>query len=410
MGIASFSGTILENIVIEDNVFDNTDPTKDQDFKGSAIHLNKVDGLLIRRNIILNSSMHFSTSPQEDGAITVHEFLRQPNFLDNVFIQNNVISFDYSQISGTPVTGSTRGIVLAHTGKTTDRFDNVVVEYNLIDNVQKEGIKVFGTSTDAGDDETTHVSNNVIKRTANGIEIDAGIVIIDSTIFDGDVTFGNEGKDEAINYDGGSVTITNTIVTEKLDGITGGPAGITVTCIDLFNTSLSHPTNSAGGTEINVDPMFVSAGTNDYTIGNGSFPAGCAGGSFGLVLEAVVTVDHYNAYEVRSEAVDDGGGKKMNELNIDVTLDDQFGSSLLTVKKAKLLLVPVDKNDEGIVDAVTHLVCYELKNPAGGKVTGVKPNVDVAVVNQFNEEVGDQVMEVKKLKMLCVPSTKELLE
>ena len=100
----------------------------------------------------------------------------------------------------------------------------------------------------------------------------------------------------------------------------------------------------------------------------------------------------------------------MDELNIDVTLEDQFGDSLLTVKKAKLLLVPVDKNDEGFVDEVTHLVCYELKNPAGGKKTGVEPKVDVAVVNQFNEDVGPQVMEVKKLKMLCVPSTKEVLE
>ena len=36
--------------------------------------------------------------------------------------------------------------------------------------------------------------------------------------------------------------------------------------------------------------------------------------------------------------------------------------------------------------------------------------VDVAIVNQFNEDVGVQVMEVTKLKMLCVPSTKELLE
>ncbi len=116
-------------------------------------------------------------------------------------------------------------------------------------------------------------------------------------------------------------------------------------------------------------------------------------------------MDHYNAYEVRSEAVIGGGGKKMNELNIDVTLDDQFGTSVLTVKKANLLLVPVGKNGEGIDDEATHLVCYELKNPAGGRGT----QVDVAVVNQFNDLVGDQVLEVNKLKMLCVPSTKDVL-
>ena len=74
------------------------------------------------------------------------------------------------------------------------------------------------------------------------------------------------------------------------------------------------------------------------------------------------------------------------------------------MKKAKLLLVPVDKNGEGIDDEATHLVCYELKNP-GGRGT----QVDVAVVNQFNDLVGDQVLEVNKLKMLCVPSTKDVL-
>jgi len=299
-GIASYSGKILENIVIEDCVFDNSDPSKTQDFKGAAIHINEVDGLLIRRNTIINGAMHFSTSPQEDGAITLHEFLALPpfsaprtqeNFLNNVFIQNNEILFDYSQISGTPVSASTRGIVLAHVGKTTTTFNNIVIEYNLIDNVQKEGIKVFGTSTDATDDETVHVTNNVIKRTADGIEIDGGVVLIDRTIFDGLTSFGPEGKDEAIDHDGGSATVTNTIVANKLKGTTGSP---TVTCIDLFNLTLPHPTLSVVAPFFNVDPMFVSPATNDYTIGNPTFPAGCAGGEFGLNLvppELKVAID-----------------------------------------------------------------------------------------------------------------------
>ena len=81
---------------------------------------------------------------------------------------------------------------------------------------------------------------------------------------------------------------------------------------------------------------------------------------------------------------------------------------MLTVTKAKLLLVPVYMNGEGIGDEVTHLVCYELKNP-DGKGTGVEPKEDLSVVNQFNKYVGDQYMEVKKLKMLCVPSTTDVL-
>jgi hypothetical protein len=32
----------------------------------------------------------------------------------------------------------------------------------------------------------------------------------------------------------------------------------------------------------------------------------------------------------------------------------------------------------------------------------------VTMVNEFSEAVGDQVMEVKKLKYLCVPSTEKV--
>jgi hypothetical protein len=118
-------------------------------------------------------------------------------------------------------------------------------------------------------------------------------------------------------------------------------------------------------------------------------------------------LSHFTVYDVRPEPVNDGGGMGGNELNIEVELHDQFFESSLLVKKAKKILVPVDKNGEGIVDGVSHLVCYDLKDPEGGMGTGVPdPNVYVTVVNQFNEVVDEQLMQVKKLKYLCVPSTK----
>jgi len=285
-GIASFSGHILENIVIEDNTFDNSDPTKDQSYKGSAIHLNKVDGLLIRRNTIINGALHTSTSTQRDAAITLHEFLVQPDYLNNVFIQNNHIWFDYAAINlPYSVIGNTRGIVLSHLVEQPSdlfpqRFNNVVVEYNLIDNVQKEGIKIFGVSSDTTDDETVTVRNTVIKRTDDGIEMDGGTLFVDRTIFDGLTSFGKEGKDEGIDSDGGVTTVSNSIVINKNKGVTG--SGVTIFCIDLFNPVLPHPTSSAGGTIFNIDPMFVNTSINDYRIGNPSFPAGCVGGDFGL--------------------------------------------------------------------------------------------------------------------------------
>ena len=275
-GIASFSGKILKNVVIVENIFDNNDPLKDESFKGSAIHLNKVDGLLILKNKIINGALNSWTSRQEDGAITLHEFIIQPNYLKKVFILNNEITFDYL---GSAVSANTRGIVIAHIGKPTERFQQVVIANNLIDNVQKEGIKIFGLSSDSDDDETTEIFNNVIKRTSDGIEIDGGNVLINKNIFDGQVSYGSEGKDEAIDVDGGSVKISNTITVNKTYGVTGAAV---IDCLNLFNPVTPHPISESAGQIYNIDPQFISPSTNNYEIGNPNFPFGCNGESFGI--------------------------------------------------------------------------------------------------------------------------------
>lgn len=122
--------------------------------------------------------------------------------------------------------------------------------------------------------------------------MDDGTSILDSNIFDGVKTSPDgEGK-ESINHDGGTATISNTIVYNNPDGVKGNP---TLTCIDLWNDSLTHPTSSVGvlGTDFfNVDPEFADPSNNDYTIGNpafpSSFPAGC---SVGLELISATPPD-----------------------------------------------------------------------------------------------------------------------
>ena len=40
---------------------------------------------------------------------------------------------------------------------------------------------------------------------------------------------------------------------------------------------------------------------------------------------------------------------------------DQFASQVLDIKKPARLCVPADKNDEGILDPVSHLMCYQVR-------------------------------------------------
>ncbi len=113
---------------------------------------------------------------------------------------------------------------------------------------------------------------------------------------------------------------------------------------------------------------------------------------FGQLIAAssVAALDHFLCYKVKEET-------KLGD--IFVSLEDQFGSDPdVRVKKAKTICVPVDKNGEGINNPDLHLVCYKVKSE-------LKPKKDVLVTNQF----GEQILEVKKPDLLCVPSSKEIL-
>lgn len=84
-----------------------------------------------------------------------------------------------------------------------------------------------------------------------------------------------------------------------------------------------------------------------------------------------------------------------------VTLVDQFTiERQARVHKAREICAPVDKNGEGVANAMVHLVCYDVK-------TREKVDERVAVRNQF----GQQVLRVKeKMERLCVPSIKRHLD
>jgi hypothetical protein len=84
---------------------------------------------------------------------------------------------------------------------------------------------------------------------------------------------------------------------------------------------------------------------------------------------------------------------------IGVDTDDQLADELVDVKKLKFVCSPVDKNGEGINAPGAHLACYQLKAPK----FAARPKVEVSTQFQTSQ------FEVKKGKLLCLPATKIIL-
>jgi hypothetical protein len=107
-----------------------------------------------------------------------------------------------------------------------------------------------------------------------------------------------------------------------------------------------------------------------------------------LISPGPVNVDHYKCYFASGASVDVG-----------VALQDQFGSTTAIVLNPRLFCTPADKNGEGIVDAITHLTCYDTTPP------GVAPG-PIPILNQFLP-APDQ-LALLEANMLCAPSTKQI--
>lgn len=105
-------------------------------------------------------------------------------------------------------------------------------------------------------------------------------------------------------------------------------------------------------------------------------------------------VRHFQCY-----SVDKKGSTKLAVKPM-VKLEDQFGvkEKVEVADKPDFLCNPVVKNNEGnFVNPNNHLACY--------KIRGTKANLDVGISNQF----GAQTLRLKDGKLLCVPSTKEVV-
>jgi hypothetical protein len=105
-----------------------------------------------------------------------------------------------------------------------------------------------------------------------------------------------------------------------------------------------------------------------------------------------LALEHFTGYQVKTTK----GTPKFVKFG-PVVLADQFGSGKYDVLKPKELLLPANKNNEGMIDPNTHLKEYQIKPRE--VVTVVSP---VRITNQCN----DLLIEVRKARSLLVPTSK----
>jgi hypothetical protein len=102
-----------------------------------------------------------------------------------------------------------------------------------------------------------------------------------------------------------------------------------------------------------------------------------------------LTLSHFQCYETKRRRFDP----------IQVTLEDEFGTSTTTVRKPERLCAPADKNgeDPGAPQEAAHLVGYTINRP----VTNIERQ---EITNQF----GTVFVDLRRAERLMVPSSKSL--
>ncbi len=101
------------------------------------------------------------------------------------------------------------------------------------------------------------------------------------------------------------------------------------------------------------------------------------------------TINHFKCYTVAHA--------RFRASNIKV--DDQFGELNLDIKRPVRFCAAADKNDEGIIDPSSHLLCYQVRPVSGS------PRFKGPGVVYTNNQLGDATNRVFGPRELCVPTT-----
>jgi len=108
-------------------------------------------------------------------------------------------------------------------------------------------------------------------------------------------------------------------------------------------------------------------------------------------------IEHYLSYKVKQPKGDD----KFEKLTVELSDLFEIEPTTYTVEKPDRLFNPVDKNGEGLIDVISHYVGYKIKTPKGDdKFEHIK---GVSITDQF----GQLTIDIKKPKLLLVPSLKD---
>jgi len=99
-------------------------------------------------------------------------------------------------------------------------------------------------------------------------------------------------------------------------------------------------------------------------------------------------IDDYKCYKTRQ--VGDRFARR------DVSLEDQFGPTIATIKRPQRLCNPVDADGQGIADPTAHLMCYVLDEP--------KLSTQNVIVD---DRFGEHRLTVKRADSLCLPAEKD---
>ena len=108
-------------------------------------------------------------------------------------------------------------------------------------------------------------------------------------------------------------------------------------------------------------------------------------------------VDHYKCYDAKVTP-----GTPAFPGGLRVTIDDQLADEprAFDVTKPSRLCPPVDKDNEGIKDAATFLMCYQVKlakgEPRQPRITGI----------HVHNQLGPEQLDAIRPEELCVPSTR----
>ncbi len=200
-----------------------------------------------------------------------------------------------------------------------------------------------------------------------------------------------------------SLTVIKDVLNDE--GGTALPGDFTMMISPSSNPSQNNFAGSIAGTivTINPGPYSVSeSGPGGYTGTPSSECSGnaIAGESYTCEIlnnddppKPEPTIEHFLSYNIKENDKQKFRAKY-------VGLSDQFGSGDFKVKQLYRLLNPVDKNQEGLIDTVTHLVGYKIKQEKGYQNSGMDDQIQV--VNQF----GEISLDVKKPRMLLLPSAK----